>query len=651
LATEIGTREVKVWIEHHEPGESLPSESLILLTLGHNKIAHRPPGRPRRDGAAPGPGPLGVHPLAPGIALGSAAGTLIWPALLAEPIEEVATQLARTTAPPCSSAQTCSTTPTEPSREPTPNTAVVPGEPLRVIWIPAEAPVRREPSDTHARTESQPAGTSSPNAPTSEVARKAALYQMYLGALVGRLMNPGGWVAGARRAGAEPLWTGRPRPYDESTLRKQARTMARRGATDLVARQLESSVEQATAASGAKAVAYTDMFDQVYWTKKPAHAGPIGNRGNRILAATYFGTTFVRPGKDRALAYHLSWHKPASPLRDALEELHGEARRSTWLFRAIRRHIWDRGGCGRPTLRWARSHHIPSLTVDSKTTKWTLYRRAPRVHTRSKIPVFVRRDTFVARGGPRGAVAPEEVIFPAHPDKGPGSTTALRYRTGTPLPKAELRRLDRVYKTRWPYNENVIKELEAVGFDRNLDRGLTRTTSRGIDGELGRVEAREQAVLTKVEASKPTTFAQLKKVICGAFREKATCTARRAAIAATPQDKGARMATGAEPLCKNLMLLMYNALVRVLKRSPLREIRKMTLKRVCELVLGRSLWASQEKDGITAWLDPVPGKSERTLQEELVRLFNEEPLSLRGRRFRMRLSEPPRQALPLRVSA
>ena len=50
---------------------------------------------------------------------------------------------------------------------------------------------------------------------------------------------------------------------------------------------VEQAVEQAVAASGTKAVAYTDMFDQVYWTKKPACAAPIGGRGNRLLAARF----------------------------------------------------------------------------------------------------------------------------------------------------------------------------------------------------------------------------------------------------------------------------------------------------------------------------------------------------------------------------
>jgi hypothetical protein len=91
--------------------------------------------------------------------------------------------------------------------------------------------------------------------------------------------------------------------------------------------------------------------------------------------------------------------------------------------------------------------------------------------------VFVRRDVAVARGKPPGS-SPEVVVYPAHPERGRRATKALRYRCGTPLSKPELRTLDQVYKTRWPSNENAIKALVAVGFGRNLDRGLTQTTSR-----------------------------------------------------------------------------------------------------------------------------------------------------------------------------
>jgi hypothetical protein len=506
----------------------------------------------------------------------------------------------------------------------------------------------------------------------------AALIETHLGALVGRLMSPGGWVAGERRAGAEPIWTGRARPYDESTLRKQARQLARRGGSDVVAGAVEAQVHKAVAASGARAMAYTDMYDQVYWTKKPAYAAPIGNRGNRLLAATYFGLTFVRPQKGPALAYHASWHKPASPLQDALEALHSAKRRATWLSDKIQHHIWDRGGSGLPTLRWAAARRIPYLTVSKGSTRWTRYRHAPRVRTRSKLPVFVRPDRKVAlgkvtgrkvtgrkvtgrkvtgrkvtrgkvaRGKPKGST-PEEVIFPAHPRKGCTSTKALRYRTGRPLAKARLRKLDRFYKTRWPSNENPIKTLIAVGFDRNLDRGLTTTTSRGTDGALARLEVREQAILAEVESFTPTTLPEAMQGIRRFYREKSKFEDQRARIAETPQDKGARMPTGAEGLCKNLMLLMYNALALLLMQSPLKEVQAMSLLRVHELLLGRSLLACLDHKGTTLWIDPVPSTSERLLQQELVRLFNERALALRGRRFFLRLRDPTAEMPPLRV--
>jgi hypothetical protein len=489
-----------------------------------------------------------------------------------------------------------------------------------------------------------------------QVPSDAARIEMHLGALVGRLMPTGGWVAGERGSGSEPIGTGRTRPYDESTLRKHVRELAQHGGTDVVARVVEAQVERAVAASGGKAVAYTDIFDQVYWTKKPAHAGPVANRGNRLLAATYFGLSFVRPTHGPTLAYHVSWHKPASPLQDALEALHAEPRRATWLTATIRRHTWDRGGSGRPTLRWALARHIPYLTVTKGSTRWTRYRRTPRVYTRKKVPVFVRRDAAVLRGMRRRTSAersatPEEVIFPAHSDKGRASTQALRYRTGAPLSKDELRNLDRVYKTRWPANENAIKALVAVGFDRNLDRELTATTSRGTDGRQARLEQREQALRDEMAACRPTTSAQFTKALARFGRKVRACNDERAAIDAIPKDKAARMPTGAEGLVKNLMLLMYNALALMLMRSPLDEVRAMTTGRVYDLLLGCPMLACLEAQRTTLWIDPVPNAAERLLQGELVRLFNDQALTLRGLPLRLRLYDPPGERRPLRVSS
>ena len=466
------------------------------------------------------------------------------------------------------------------------------------------------------------------------------LAEGHLGALVGRLMPSGTWVTGARHAGAEPMLTGRSRPYDESTLRKRAHEFADHGATDLVVRAVEATVENAVKESGEKAVAYTDMFDQVYWTKKPAYAAPIGNRGNRLLAATYFGLTFVRPSNGPALAYSISWHKPASPLQDALETLHAEPRRSEWLTHEIGLHIWDRGGSGRPTLRWALRHGIPYLTLGKKATRWTRYRGPPRIHTRSRVPVFTRRDRRVMQGSPKGS-RPEEVIFPAQPDKGRKEAKALRYHTGAPLPNNELRTLDQVYKTRWPSNENPIKALIAVGFDRNLDRGLTPTTSRGTDGRRGRLEARERVLRAKIDAFQPATVAQAIRQARPLFREKRKCAKQRAALEAIPDTRGARMAVGAELLCKSLMLLMYNMLLLLVGRSTIDAVRAMTPWRVYELLLGQHALVDADEHTITLEVDPVPSALDRRLQDELVRLINARELTLRGRRLRVRTRDPP----------
>jgi hypothetical protein len=55
--TQIGTRQITDWIKLYEPNESLPSESLILLTLRQTKVPHRSRGRPRLDDPTPVPAP------------------------------------------------------------------------------------------------------------------------------------------------------------------------------------------------------------------------------------------------------------------------------------------------------------------------------------------------------------------------------------------------------------------------------------------------------------------------------------------------------------------------------------------------------------------------------------------------------------------
>lgn len=53
VPAQIGSHDIVRWIKSNEQNESLPSDSLIRLTLGHAKVAHRPPGRPRRDSMVP----------------------------------------------------------------------------------------------------------------------------------------------------------------------------------------------------------------------------------------------------------------------------------------------------------------------------------------------------------------------------------------------------------------------------------------------------------------------------------------------------------------------------------------------------------------------------------------------------------------------
>jgi hypothetical protein len=208
------------------------------------------------------------------------------------------------------------------------------------------------------------------------------------------------------------------------------------------------------------------------------------------------------------------------------------------------------------------------------------------------------------------------------------------------LSKPELRTLDQVYKTRWPRNENVIKALVAVGFDRNLDRGLTLTTSRGTDGRAARLQERERALGQKLTAFHPTTIPQAVRQARSLLRQQRACAKEREEIAAIPRDKGARMNQGAELLCKNLMLLIYNRLMLLLARSRLKDVRTMTPARIHELLLGRGMLACAEDQATTLWVEPMPSRTERIFQEELVRLFDGQALSLRGHPLRLRIRDP-----------
>lgn len=128
----------------------------------------------------------------------------------------------------------------------------------------------------------------------------------WMGALIPRVMFPGSLAAAARLAGAEPLWTGRSRAYAESTLRLAAGRLDAEGASTHVARAVWRQVTGAVAMADEEVIAHTDMFDQPYYTKKFAHAAPIGRLGNRILACAYFGLTTISIPGGPTLFVHLS---------------------------------------------------------------------------------------------------------------------------------------------------------------------------------------------------------------------------------------------------------------------------------------------------------------------------------------------------------
>jgi hypothetical protein len=472
---------------------------------------------------------------------------------------------------------------------------------------------------------------------------RAARHRTHLRAIVGRQLAPGGWTSGIRRAGAEPWVTGRARAYHESTLRKAARAKVAAGVVPLAEGVLLDQVRGCVGAN--KVVAFTDLYDQVYWTKQTAWAGPVGGLGNRVLACTYFGLTFVRVGEGAVLALHVSWHKPASTLGDGLVALHRDARRARWLRAHVTAHVLDRGTQGVPTLTWCLGHGVPYVTLARGDADWHDF-EDPTDHTALGVPIFVLGEPALA-SVPRvePAEAPHVVIFPARPARGLDDGRAIRYRLGTILPADDLRTLDEFYKDRWPANENAIKALVAVGFDRNLDRTLDPTTSRGHDGQGARLRAKVE----EAQRDETATAQSFERELTSAAERRYLSSARRRVQAETKaaehetkaKTKGARSARGAEPLCKLLMLMLYNALAWVLAKSVLEAVRVMTAARVRALLLGCSATACIEQGAITLWIDATPSSDDRPLQEELLRVVNTERLRTSHGVLRIRRRDPP----------
>lgn len=459
-------------------------------------------------------------------------------------------------------------------------------------------------------------------------------------------MTPGGWCAGARRAGTEPLWTGRARPYDESTLRQGLHALVDAGAVPVATRLLE---QQVAGVVGERTVAaYTDIFDQVFWTKRPAHAAPIGSMGKRLLAAVYFGMTFVRPEGGPLLAYNVTWHKPASPLLDAFQALHADEARHAWLNEHVALHIADRGTKGDPVLRWCLRNGVPYLTVSCRRHKLWLQRYRHPTHKtwRYRRPIFVRPDKRLqgTERGPGRVVAPRTIVFPARPNQ-PEDGRAIEYRTAAELTRAQVEGLDETYKARWPNNENPIKALQAVGFGANLDRTLRVMPSRGHDGKV----ERSKAALAKTEERLVAAVAEGKKV--KRLKEQRRTQERRLKkLQEEPQEKGARANEGRELLVKVLSLMLFNVLSVLLWKSRDAAVRQMTLPRVRELLLGKSALGCLAGGELALWIEPMLTPRDQAHQSELVRLVNAEQIIARGAKIRIRIRDSSINQLDLRVS-
>ena len=345
----------------------------------------------------------------------------------------------------------------------------------------------------------------------------------------------------------------------------------------------------------------------------------------------------MRAGSGPLLAYHVSWHKPATPLLDGLQETYASAERASWLGANVELYIGDRGGAGSPTLEWAMSQGIPFLTVMPGSMQWTQYQH-PRTHTPLGVPVFVRPDaSLLGWQCFEGAPVPREIVFPAHPEKGTASTKALRYKSTAALNDADLQALDQLYKTRWPNNENAIKDLLSAGFDRNLDRTLVLSTSRGTDGKLARLGAQRGRVMGEIAELERSPLDRATRSKIATRHKKLDVIRQKSALLEAPPTKSTRAPRGAELLVKVLTMIAFNALRLVLARSTCAAIRVMSIGRVRELLLARSVVTVIEADTLRLHLEPIRDARERELQRQLVDVFNDTGLTLAGRTLSLAL--------------
>lgn len=476
-----------------------------------------------------------------------------------------------------------------------------------------------------------------------------------LDALCGRLLY-GPWTHGPRNSNLETCVCFRDRPFDESSVRRFARALHERGATDVAAQRLASQVHQALRGA-ADVHGYTDMFDQVFWSKTPMHAGPIGARNKKLLAGTWFGMTFVRSGDGPTLGYALSWHKPATPLLDAVQALHDDPVRHRWLCNHIDVHILDRGTQGTAVLDQLVQLGVPYLTPERCSTSWARFRSPSTLRTQQGVAIHVRRDDRVrstaARRRQSRLGTARRIVFPARPERGEHDRRAIAYRTSARLSDTQIQHLDRVYKARWPNNENAIKALLAVGFGRNLERSKRASPSRGQDTKAQRWRERvarsDQAIgslMNQRACDVGRAYLKLERV-----RERRVRSLRRQERTNAAEQRQVRVAEKGELLCKHLMLLLHNQVQLVLVKSERRSVRAMTLARVRDLMLMRPATASRLGDTLTLTFDPCSSGADRIDQAELVRLFAAEQLTVAGARISMRIRDLSADLQPMRIAA
>ena len=448
-------------------------------------------------------------------------------------------------------------------------------------------------------------------------------------------MHPGGWTSAARAAGAEPLLTGRGRPYDESALRRAADQLDAEGCSARIAQAMWDQVDEAVCAMGEPVVAHTDLTDQPYYTKKYAHAAPIGRLGNRLLAAAYFGLTTVAIPSGPTLFLHLSWHKPAAPLHDGLVDLYAEPERLAWCLEHISVHIWDRGANGDRTLTMAWDWEVPYLTIGRESAElWRFH--AATMRSEHGSPLVFRPDL---RLGGTMADGPWVAIVSARPDD-PTCERGICFRTAVPLTESDLRTLTVDYKSRWPSMENLIKALLSRGFGRNRTRALEMTTSRGVDGAVERLKGREREQRAKVAqlATEPAGAKNLAAVV-KAFGQVQAAQAAQVAVVENATLKNARIVGGSERLAKQLHLLTQNALSLALYGSDDEAVRVMEPNTVFALLLDRPAITRIEDGKLTLWVEALDAAVDRRRQGALVAVFNKLALRCRGCAVTIRLRQ------------